>query len=468
MKQLLLINPVGSKSGYLLSKFTTFAPLSLAYVAAVTPETWNIKVIDENFDCFHYTEADLVAITAFTSNINRAYEIAAQYRKRGVAVVIGGIHASMVPDEVARYADAVIVGEVEDIWKKVLQDFEAFNLQKIYKAPPIVDFHKNNIRPRRDIFHPGYLWRSVQTSRGCPFDCTFCSVSRYLGRQFRQREVEDVLDELAEIDGKYITFSDDNLIGHCRENMERAKRLFQGMIDRKLDKLWWMQTSINATEDEEIIRLAGRAGCMFAFLGFESIDTGMLKSMGKGANIRIGADNYRKIVDIFHKYGIGVIGGFIIGNDYESPNYYREFSTFLLHSQIDVFSISLLTPLPGTRLFEQMESEDRLIHKKFPADWEKYRLSRIVHQPKGISIEGIYRGDNYIKSKIYSPLPFLYRMFRSLLNLKTFSSFFSVYKLNRALHRSWKNSYYYRNYGADPEAEDYSHAEQPVHHGEQR
>lgn len=467
MKKLLLINPVGRKSGYLLSRFTTFEPLSLAYVAAVTPESWEIQAVDENFDRFEFVEADLVAITAFTSSINRAYEIAGVYREKGIKVIIGGIHASLVPDEVAEYADTVVIGEVEEIWGDVLNDFENNRLKPIYKAE-LVDFNALSVKPRRDVLHPSYFWSSVQTSRGCPFDCAFCSVSRYLGREFRQRDIEDVLEELSEIKGTHITFTDDNLIGYRKDNVERAKRLFRGMIERGLNKKWWMQTSINAVDDEEAIQLAAEAGCMFVFVGFESINNETLKSMGKGANITIGVDNYRKVIDKFHKYGIGVIGGFIVGNDYESSNYYREFARFLLHSQIDVYSISLLTPLPGTRFFEEMEKENRLIHDKFPKDWKKYRLSRLVHRPKGISIEGVYCGDNHIKKILYAPLPYVFRMLRSLFQLRNISSFMSVIKLNRALHRSWKNSYYYKNFSADLKAERYFHVQEELFYGEQK
>ena len=154
MKKLLLINPVGRKSGYLMSRFSTFSPLGLAYVAAVTPDNWEVKIVDENFQPFEYEEADLVAITAFTSNVNRAYEIAGIYRDRGIKVIMGGIHASMLPDEVMVFADSVIVGEVEGIWKDVLKDVEENKLAQKYIGPR-VDLENYNIVPRRDLLNPG-------------------------------------------------------------------------------------------------------------------------------------------------------------------------------------------------------------------------------------------------------------------------------------------------------------------------
>ncbi len=296
MKKLLLINPVGRKSGYLLSKFSTFQPLSLAYIAAVTPSHWEIKIIDENIDEFKFEEADLVGITAFTSNINRAYEIAQMYRKKKIKVIMGGIHISMLPDEALQYADSVVIGEVEGIWNQVIRDFENNHLLPKYNGPRI-DLSQTKIIPRHDLLDPNYFWNSVQTSRGCPFNCNFCSVSRYLGKEYRQRRAKDVLDELEEIKGKYIAFIDDNLIGHSPENINRAIELFEGMISRGLRKKWWMQTSINAADDEQVIKLAAQAGCMYVFIGFETLNKKTLKEMKKGINLKIGVENYKRVVD---------------------------------------------------------------------------------------------------------------------------------------------------------------------------
>lgn len=445
MKKLLLINPVGRRSGYLLSKFTTFSPLALAYVGAMSPPNWEVKIADENFDEFEFEGADLVGITAFTSNINRAYEIARMYRERKIKVVIGGIHASMLPDEALQYADAVVVGEVEGIWKRVIRDFANNRLSPKYMGPQI-DLARFTITPRRDLLHPNYLWNSVQTSRGCPFNCNFCSVSRYLGKEYRQRRAKDVLDELKEIKGEYITFLDDNLIGYSPESKSRAMELFEGMIQQDLCKKWWMQTSINSAEDEQVVKLAGLAGCMLVFIGFETISEGTLRDMKKRVNLKIGVENYKKVVDTFHKYGIGVFGGFIIGNDYESPTYYKELAEFLVHSGIDIIQISILTPLAGTTLMEQMQKEGRLIYQAFPQDWDKYRMSYVVHRPQDVETYTIYAGNNYIKDRIYSFPTYQYRMLKSSYSLKSLTNFYASYKLNQALKRSWQNSHYYKKY----------------------
>lgn len=445
MKKLLLINPVGRKSGYLMSRYSTFSPLGLAYVAAVTPPHWEVKIIDENFEAFAPEDADLVAITAFTSNVNRAYEIASGYRKQGTKVIMGGIHASMIPDEVMRYADSVIVGEVEGIWDKVIADFENDRLAGKYEGPRL-DLTAFKIIPRRDLLHSDYLWKSVQTSRGCPFNCHFCSVSRYLGTQYRYRRAEDVLQELKGIEDPYIAFVDDNLIGYSPENIDRAKRLFRGMIERSLDKKWWMQTSINAADDEEAIRLAAEAGCMFVFIGFETISLNALQSMKKGVNVKTGVANYKRVVDVFHKHGIGVFGAFIIGNDYETAPYYKDLADYLATSGIDMFQISILTPLPGTGLMDKMQAEERLIYSDFPCDWDKYRFSYMVHRPVEAEIDRVYMADNYIKKRLYTFPAYPIRLLKSLVRLKSLKKFYAVYMLNRALKMSWENAHYFNKY----------------------
>lgn len=445
MKKLLLINPVGRRSGYLKSRFSTFSPLGLAYVAAVTPSHWKVKIIDENFETFEFEEADLVGITAFTSNINRGYEIAQLYRKRKIKVIMGGIHASMIPDEVMRYTDSVIVGEVEGIWQKAIKDFENNNLSSKYIGPKI-DLEHFKIIPRRDLLHSNYLWQSVQTSRGCPFNCEFCSVSRYLGKTYRCRKADDVLEELKGIDSKYIFFTDDNLIGYSTDSIARAKQLFKGMIKLNLNKKWWMQTSINSADDEEVVELAAKAGCMFVFIGFETISLDTLKGMKKGVNIKTGVNNYRRVVDTFHKYGIGVLGAFIIGNDYETPEYYKQLANFIIQSNIDMMQLSILTPLPGTNLMRQLLEEDRLLYRNFPKDWDKYRFSYVVHHPHEIAERTIYIGDNYIKKRLYNFPTFSVRLFKSSFYLKNLEKIYAVYKFNQALKTSWQNAQYYDSY----------------------
>jgi len=445
MPKLNLINPVGRRSGLLMSRISKFAPLGLAYVAALTPPHWHVEIKDENFDVETVSEADLVGITAFTSNINRAYEIAGSYRERGVPVVLGGIHASMIPEEALQYVDAVVVGEAEQAWPRVIEDFEAGRLQRIYYGTH-VDMADYRVRPRRDLLHKDYIWQSVQTSRGCPFNCNFCSVTRYLGKTYRKRDAADVLDELGTIEGRYIAFVDDNLIGHGDADRARAEKIFKGMIDGQMNKRWWMQTSINAGEDEDLIRLAAAAGCMFVFIGLETMDPKILRRMRKGINLKLGIENYRPIVKRFQRHGIAVLGAFILGNDEESLPYYRKFARFLRTSLIDIFQLTLLTPLPGTDLMHQLQEENRILFTDYPKDWDRYRFSYMVHRPQGVAPDEIYAGNNYIKKQLYSFPFYQWRLLRSLIRLRNLPNFYVAYKLNEAFKKGWENAHYFGKY----------------------
>lgn len=447
MKHLLLINPVGRRSGYMLSRISCFPPLGLAYVAAVTPREWDVKILDENFDIWSDEDADLVGITAFTSNVGRAYEIADAYRTRGIPVVMGGIHASMLPAEALCHADAVVSGEVEGIWAKVLEDFQAGCMSGLYQGPQL-DLESSEILPRRELLHPDYFWQPVQTSRGCPFDCSFCSVSRYLGRRYRQRTAASVLRELESIQGKHVIFLDDNLIGYSDEARSRALAIFDGMISRKIDKKWWMQASINVADDELVLQRASESGCTHVFIGFETTEEGALQEMHKGINLKTGVSNYAEVVKRLHAARIGVMGAFIIGNDHETDAYYHSLAGFIIRAGIDIVQISILTPLPGTALMDKVVAEGSLLYRDFPADWEKFRFSYLTHQPEGTSVDSVYTGNNYIKKRIYSFPVYQFRLLRSVLSLRRPVGAYIVYKLNQALKRSWLQSHYH---GAFPD-----------------
>ena len=207
-----------------------------------------------------------------------------------------------------------------------------------------------------------------------------------------------------------------------------------------------MQTSINSADDDALLKLAGQAGCMFAFIGFESISEESLKAMKKGINIKIGVDNYRKVIKSFHRHGIGVTGSFIIGNDHESPAYFRKLARFLVSAGVDVLQMTILTPLPGTAMMDRMQKEKRLMYENFPDDWAKYRLSYVVQKPQGIDPDTIYTGNNYIKHHIYSFPINQYRMIKSFIGLKNLTNFYAVYRFNQALKRGWQGSHYYKKY----------------------
>ena len=364
-KKLLLINPRGPKAGLMRSRFSSWPPLGLAYVAAATPPDWDVEIVDEDHEAIPSGPVDLVGLTAFSSRINRAYDITRTYRARGTKVVLGGIHASMAPDEAVEHVDAVVIGEVENVWATVLKDFENGTLSDRYRGQE-VDLTKAIVQPRRDLLRADYFWDSIQTSRGRPFNCDFCTVSRYLGRDYRKRGVDDCIEELRSLRRDWVLFVDDNLIGHTEEHRAIAKELFSKMIENRLDKHFSMQTSVNATDDERLVELAAKAGCASAFIGFETTSEDSLRTMKKGINLRIGVNRYKEVVRTFHKHGIAVMGGFIMGNDYESSAYYKQVADFITNAGVDVCSMSFLTPYPGTSFMKRVLKEGRLLCKDFP------------------------------------------------------------------------------------------------------
>ena len=197
---------------------------------------------------------------------------------------MGGIHASMASEEAGRYADSIVSGEAEGVWRGLLDDFERGRLKPRYEG--IARDLLGSAVPRRELFSPEYLFATVQTSRGCPMDCYFCSVSPFNGRKYRQRPVEEVLDELESIPQKFIFFVDDNILGYGEDAEERAIRLFKGMVDRKMGKSWFCQASINFADNRELLRWAAKSGCRMVFLGLESADPAELKAMRKSLNLK--------------------------------------------------------------------------------------------------------------------------------------------------------------------------------------
>jgi radical SAM superfamily enzyme YgiQ (UPF0313 family) len=381
-RQLVLVNPVNrARTGLTVNRSSRFPPLSLGILAALTPQSWQVQLLDENWEPFTYREADLVGITAFTAAANRAYEIAALYRQRKIPVVMGGIHASMCPEEALRFVDAVVVGEADRVWPQVLADAEAGRLQRVYRGEwaDLVGMP----RPRRDLFHPDYAFATVQTSRGCPMDCEFCSVTAFNGHRYRQRPAEEVLDELAATPQPMIFFVDDNIIGYGNKARDEALQLFRGMVERRLRKAWFCQASINFADDEEVLRWAARAGCKMVFLGLEAEEADALTEVNKRLNLHHGVGAYAEAFRRIHRAGIAVLGAFIFGMDADTPERLRHRADYMLGSGVDAMQVTFMTPLPGTRLFHRLQKEGRLLYTDFPRDWDRYDMTEVIHEPKG-------------------------------------------------------------------------------------
>lgn len=417
-KTLVLINPSNPyRKGFTLRPQSRQVPLGLGYVAALTPPGWKIVLLDENIRPFRYRPADLVALTAFTSTAGRAYEIAGIYRQAGTPVVMGGIHASMLPDEALQFVDSVVVGEAEPSWPKVMADFESGHLQQKYSGMP-TDLGQLPL-PRHDLFHPSYFFASIQTSRGCPMDCDFCSVPAFNGHRYRLREVNHVLDEIASVPHKLIYFVDDNIVGYHSQAEARTGELFEGMIRRGLKKEWFAQASLNIATKPELLKLAARSGCRMLLIGIEAETEAPLQDANKRLNLKMGTSAYREAFRAIHKAGIAVLGAFIYGMESDTPESLRQRTRYILQSSVDVTQASVMTPLPGTRLFEQLKQKGRILPQSFPHAWQHFHFSDVVFDPLNMTPDELATGVGLAYNEICSLPAFRKKFIRTLWNTRS-------------------------------------------------
>jgi len=369
------------------NRYRLWKPLGLMVLAGLTPPDWEITIVDENTGVPDYRampRPDLVGITAFTSQASRAYEVAAEFRSMGVPVVMGGIHATMCLDEAMERVDAVVTGEAEGVWAKVLEDARQGRLARRYDGG-LAEMDRVPAA-RHDLLDGGYAFGTIQTTRGCPLNCDFCSVTAFNGRRYRQRPVADVVREFGLIREKRVLVVDDNLIGTSREHLERAKDLFRAMIKADLGKEWIAQATINIADDEELLALAAKAGCKGVFVGFESPTPEGLQELGKKFNLLKGRD-FRASVQRIHRHNILVVGSFIIGLDVDKPGIGKHTARVARRYGVDNLNTLFLTPLPGTRLWDRMKSEGRIVLNTFPEDWKYYTLTFPVSRYRSLSLD---------------------------------------------------------------------------------
>jgi radical SAM superfamily enzyme YgiQ (UPF0313 family) len=402
-RRLVLVNPT------LSNPFPGIPPLALGYIAALTPESWDVEIMDENFTEATFKECDLVGIGGFTAWANRAYQVARMFSKRGVPVVMGGIHASMMPDEALEHVDAVVVGEAESVWPEVIADVEAGRLKKRYEG-----VHTDLVGlvvPRRDLFDERYILDTVQTARGCPHDCDFCSVSQFNGFRYRQRPVNEVLDELATLENRYLFFVDDNIVAKGSGREDRALRLARGMVDRGYRFAWYSHAALNVADNDDVLRAFSESGCRLLFLGIEAEDREVLRSMNKKVNLK---RDYETVFRKLHEHHIAVHGSLIFGTDEDTIEGLQRRLEFLVSSHIDVVQHCTLTPYPGTRLFDRLRDDDRLRFTDFPSDWDRYDLTEVMFRPHNLDLDEYDHMMRSIASTLYSRRASVGRFLRTL------------------------------------------------------
>jgi len=396
------------------NRYRVWKPLSLMVIAGLTPPEWEIAIVDENLRAPNYEimpRPDLVGITAFTAQANRAYEVATHFRRLGVPVVMGGIHATMCLDEAMKRVDSVVTGEAEGIWPQVVEDARHGSLKRRYDGG-LAEI--NYVPPaRHDLLATGYAFGAIQTTRGCPLNCSFCSVTAFNGTHYRQRPIPDVVREFQSIREKRILVVDDNLIGTRPEHIARAKDLFRAMAQANLRKEWIAQATINFADDEELLALAAKAGCTGVFIGFESPAPEGLLELGKKFNLLKGRD-FRASVRRIQRHNILVAGSFIIGLDIDEPGIGKRIAEVASQYGVDNLNVLFLTPLPGTRLWEQMTSAGHIALDTFPEDWKYFTLTFPVARYKHLSLDGIIEEMISCDRNFYSISRILRRMWSNL------------------------------------------------------
>lgn len=388
-KKLLLISPIAAKSIMGKDFYFRLPTLGLLKVAALTPEDWDVKIVDEKVEPIDLNEsADLVGITSMTPAVNRGYEIADSFRRRGITVIMGGMHPSKLPNEALGHADSVVIGEAEGLWPGVLEDFKNGRLKQVYKHngyPSLAHMNRPDWGLYRDKrYLPVHF---VETTRGCPHDCEFCSVTNSFGGRFRSRPSEEVEDEirlLKPFDGRFLLknvvfFVDDNIISNRAYAREFLKRI------EPYNLKWLGQASVNIANDDEMLRLMQKSGCMGLLVGFETLSTSNLNSVGKNFNH---PSKYADVVKKIHDYGIGVNGAFVFGLDDDDEGVFDTTSEFIVKAKLDVCYFSILTPYPGTVLYDRFKKEDRIIDY----DWSNYTTSTVVYRPKKLTPEKLIEG----------------------------------------------------------------------------
>ena len=371
-------------------------PLPAATLAGLTPRDVQIKFYDDRMEAIPFEEpADLVAMSVETYTAKRAYQIASEYRRRGVRVVMGGFHPSLCPEEAGRHAEAVVVGEAEELWPRVVDDARHGRMERLYRSatrPPL-----RGLRPDRSIFRgKRYLPIGlVEAGRGCHFKCDFCAVQTVFSQSQTRRPVDEIIAELAAIkqEKKLFFFVDDNITS----NLAQAKEFFRALIPLRVR--WVGQSSINAAHDEEFLELLVRSGCQGVLIGFESLNPANLATMNKTFNTARGG--FAQALKNLRKHRIRVYGTFVFGYDGDTPASFAETVNFAEEHGFYIAAFNHLTPFPGTPLYRRLSAENRLLYDAWWLD-DRYSYNRIPFQPRGMTPEQLQGGCLAARRRFYS------------------------------------------------------------------
>jgi radical SAM superfamily enzyme YgiQ (UPF0313 family) len=389
-------------------------PLMLAVLAGLTPLDVDVRLFDDRMETVDFDETtDLVAITVETYTARRSYEIAAEYRARGVPVILGGMHVTLLPEENAQHADSIFLGDAESLWPQVVEDARRGLLQPRYQAEPgIAQF--NGVMPRRDIFvGKGYLPMTLmQYTRGCRFACSFCAVSKYFERKHYIRRIDEVIREINEQERRFIFFIDDNIA----TDHNALKDLCRELIPQNIR--WISQASLDVTKDSELMKLMADSGNIGHVMGFESITPQSLRDARKAPNIA-SFSNYINEVQILREYGMQTWAAFTLGYDSDTPDSILATLDFALKNRFTFAAFNILMPYPNTALYNNLQKQGRLL---YDGKWwlhPEYRFNQAAYIPHNMTPDELTDVCHQARQRFNSITSLLYRFSDVKTNLRT-------------------------------------------------
>ncbi|WP_353097336.1 radical SAM protein [Tissierella praeacuta] len=407
-KSILLITPENREiNKFRKRQFNNFIQITMPYLAGfIDEEKYNMTIIDEYNQRIPFEDKfDLIAITVNTSNASHCYDVATKFRKKGSKVVFGGPHATLVSHEAMKYSDYIIIGEAENTWPQFLEDFYENKAKKQYETQYETSLEGIPI-PRRDLIKGRYFTKgAVFATRGCPYQCSYCNLKQIYFNSFRTRPIKEVIEDIKNINSRYFVFWDDNFLG----DIEYAKKLMMELS--KLNKKWAAQVTLERCEDEELLKIAKKSGCIYFFVGLESFSEISLASVNKTIN---NVDKYKRIIELIHKNGISIQAGIIFGFDTDTKDVFRKTLEACNDLGIDGVTASILTPLPKTPIYNQLKKENRLISM----DWTYYNgKTRVAFKPKNMSPQELFDGYMWFRKEFYSMKSIVKRISASKTNI---------------------------------------------------